>query len=120
MKSKLILLALCLATAGSLFGETISLAGDWNLALDPDNVGETQGWPTALPKGSGSLKLPGSLQEQGFGNVPNFETKWIAKRVIKKNFPNYFVHPMYERYRADESYKFPYLLNPERHYVGPA
>ena len=120
MKSNLLLLALCFASAGSLFGNTISIDGEWQLALDPEDVGMEQGWYAELPAGHGSLNLPGTLQEQGYGNIPGFQTEWIAKRVIKKNFPNYFEHPMYERYREDEHYRFPYLLNPKRHYVGPA
>ncbi|VGO13571.1 Beta-galactosidase [Pontiella desulfatans] len=120
MKSKIIMMVFCLASVSSLYGKTISLAGEWSLALDPENKGQEQGWHAALPLGCGSLKLPGTLQEQGYGNIPNFETKWIAKRVIKQNFPNYFVHPMYSRYREDAHFRFPYLLNPERHYVGPA
>jgi hypothetical protein len=110
----------CLAVAGSAFGEVIPLAGEWRVALDANNVGQKQEWYAALPPGCGSLTLPGTLQEQGYGKIPNFQTKWVAKRVIKKNFPNYFVHPMYSRYREDEHYRFPYLLNPQRHYVGPA
>ncbi|MGB0413582.1 MAG: sugar-binding domain-containing protein [Coraliomargarita sp.] len=111
---------LCLLCAGNVFGKSISLAGEWQLALDPDNVGQAQGWHTAFPAAHGPIQLPGALQEQGYGNIPNFETKWIAKRVVKKNFPNYFEHPMYEPYRSDDNYLFPYLLNPKRHYVGPA
>jgi len=119
---KIITLTFCLALFSSVFGGTISLEGEWHLALDPENVGQEQEWYASFPPECGTLMLPGSLQEQGYGNTPNLQTKWVAKIGIKKknNFPNFFVHPMYSRYRKDDHFRFPYLLQPKRHYVGPA
>ncbi|MCK5853462.1 glycoside hydrolase family 2, partial [bacterium] len=50
------------AVAGA---ETISLKGDWNFKLDPDNVGLKEQWfKQQLPD---KAKLPGSLDEQKLG-----------------------------------------------------
>src|SRR5689334_17025107 len=55
----------------------LPIDGEWQFRLDPDDAGERERWFTQdLPD---RLKLPGSLQEQGFGEEPSVETKWTTR-----------------------------------------
>ncbi|OHB67988.1 MAG: hypothetical protein A2V70_09865 [Planctomycetes bacterium RBG_13_63_9] len=65
---------------------------------------------------SHQIRLPGSLQEQGFGEDVSVETKWTGGIVDR----SWFTAPRYERYRRPGNVKVPFWLQPERHYVGPA
>ncbi len=99
--------------------QTISLAGEWGFKLDPQDEGLEGRWFTTTL--SDPIRLPGSLQEQGYGKVPDRETRWLATSGVKRNrFPDYFTHEMYERYREAKTFRFPYWLQPKRHYVGAA
>ncbi|HBE78991.1 MAG TPA: hypothetical protein DDW65_14630 [Firmicutes bacterium] len=50
-------------------GFTISLAGKWHFALDPQNIGEKNQWfHRAL---DGEIVLPGSVEENGYGDKVN-------------------------------------------------
>ncbi|AQQ08595.1 Beta-galactosidase large subunit [Sedimentisphaera cyanobacteriorum] len=112
----------------------IDLSGQWSFKIDRENVGVSDKWfNTDLPY---KINLPGSLQEQGYGNDITAKTGWIADSSgvgpmtdaemgydqveAKSKYPGWFVHPMYEKYRQPENLKFPYWLQPEKHYVGQA
>jgi len=59
--------------------ETISLAGKWKFRLDPEKVGEKEEWfKTALPD---NIKLPGSCQDQGYGE--KVVQPWIGRLTPK-------------------------------------
>lgn len=101
----LILLTLLWAPAQA---QTIDLGGTWSLRLDP----------AAPPE---HVRLPGSLQEQGFGEDVTAGTKWLAGTGTRRTtYPDWFTHPMFAAYREPGNVKFPYWLQPEKHYVGPA
>jgi len=57
-----LLAARALAPAGALADERfVSLAGEWRFALDPDRVGEAQGW--AEKRLDDTIRLPGTTDE---------------------------------------------------------
>lgn len=92
---------------------TISLAGQWQVSLDRNDVGLQQQWyQRSLPTAS-SLVLPGSIQEQGFGDDPSAQTDWVAT-----NFDAFFKLDKYAPYRSDDNFKFPFWLTPDKYYKG--
>ena len=91
------------------------LAGRWRFKLDPEDEGVDGRWfATALPD---RVRLPGSLQEQGFGNDVTLDTDWLASGFGKGMW---YEHPMYEPYRQPGHIRVPFVLQPKKHYVGPA
>ncbi|MCK5462036.1 MAG: beta-galactosidase, partial [Bacteroidales bacterium] len=95
------------------------LSGEWRFKTDPEGKGLHEKWYNTLL--DEKIKLPGSLQEQGFGNDITIETPWVyRKSVAPKNHPDWFTHPMYEKYREPGNLKFPYWLQPAKHYIGMA
>ncbi len=93
--------------------EKISLQGEWKVRLDSLDVGIKNRW--YRDNFSQSLKLPGSLQEQGYGNDIDSSTSWTG--TVKGNFHQ---DPKYKEYRQEDDYKVPFWLNPEKHYKGAA
>lgn len=94
--------------------EPMDLAGTWRFRLDPGDVGQQQRWfSQTLPQ---SIRLPGSLQEQGFGEEIRVDTRWTGDIIDR----SYFESPRYARYRQPGNIKVPFWLQPKRHYVGPA
>lgn len=91
-----------------------SLEGEWQFALDPHNRGLEQQWQKRTL--AGVILLPGSLQEQGYGNDVDVKTQWTGW-VVDKSWYN---SPAYEKYRKPGSVKLPFWLNPDKHYVGVA
>jgi hypothetical protein len=93
--------------------QRISLAGEWRFALDREDAGISGQWfNRALPD---SIKLPGSLQEQGYGDEPSADTKWtsgIGGALLARE--------KYAPYRTPGDFKTPFWLTPKRHYVGAA
>lgn len=59
----------------------LSLAGEWQFALDPADAGIGQEWQN---KDLGDVvRLPGSLQEQGKGEDVSLDTRWTGQVVDK-------------------------------------
>jgi len=93
----------------------MDIAGQWRFRLDPEDKGiQNQWFSTTLPD---RIRLPGSLQEQGFGNDVTTDTNWLATGFGKGMW---YDHPMYEPYRQPGNIRVPFVLQPEKHYVGPA
>ena len=111
MDFRTILLPLMLLASPHASSETISLAGEWAIALGkaPD-----EGSPQ-------TINLPGSLQNQGFGLRPNIHTEWTTN-IGKELIQTYLKKPAYKPYLTSDadSFKMPFWLTPERHYVGEA
>jgi len=115
------------AAAQTTLAETedrVNLAGQWAFRLDPEGRGVAEQWySAALPD---RVRLPGSLQEQGFGNDVTAETRWwpggpaAPPRGSAGGYPNWYTHPMYAKYREPGHVRFPIWLQPERHYIGQA
>jgi hypothetical protein len=100
-------------------GDAIPLDGQWRFRIDRQDRGVAERWfASRLPD---RLRLPGSLQEQGFGNEVTEETKWVARwGVDRKDYPDWRTHPMFEKYRQADHLRFPYWLQPKKHYLGLA
>lgn len=109
------LLSTLLLTMNSCQGPTsIDLSGSWRFALDPQDVGTDQQWQSQTLKDT--LRLPGSLQEQGKGDDIGPDTKWTGQIVDH----SWYNAPEYEKYRQPGNIKVPFWLNPDKHYVGAA
>lgn len=93
--------------------EEIDLSGQWSFKLDPNNTGIAGQWfDSSLPQ---SINLPGSLQEQGYGEKPSAKTQWTT-RIGKQLLDD----PRFTEYIQSEDFKCPFWLTPDRHYVGSA
>jgi len=92
----------------------IDLAGQWELRLDPEGVGEKNKWFKA--KLEDKVTLPGSLTENGFGDEVTAQTKWTGA------FWNsvWFTDEKYEKYRQPGNIKITFWLQPLKYYVGKA
>ncbi len=105
-----VLLSSCL-----LAGNTIDLSGPWKLALDPKSVGIQEGWFEKSLPGQNEVQLPGSIQEQGYGDAPGPDTQWTGSIHYDQ-----WNKPRYAPYRAADNFKMPFWLQPEKYYKGPA
>lgn len=92
----------------------LSLAGEWNFALDPDNIGVKEQWQQK--ELSDKVRLPGSLQEQGKGEDISIHTQWTGAVVDK----SWYTADEYAKYREPGNVKVPFWLNPDKYYTGVA
>lgn len=94
--------------------DALSLAGQWRFQLDRQDVGIKARWfGQRLPD---TIKLPGSLPEQGIGDPVTVNTKWTGGIVDK----SWFTAPEHERYRQPGKVKLPFWLQPDKYYAGVA
>lgn len=94
----------------------VSLAGTWKVALDPKDEGPAVlRRKTNAPTQAGSVWLPGSIQAQGYGDLPTTKSPWIGDQ----RYPEW-AESLYAPYREDDNFKMPYWLTPDRVYVGQA
>ncbi len=116
MKRPVLIVIFCavLCSCNNRPQQPIDLSGEWAFALDPDDVGITEQW-YKQPL-TDRIKLPGSLQEQGYGNDVDVNTRWTGQIVDDA----WFKAPEYEKYRQKGNIKIPFWLQPEKHYVGVA
>jgi hypothetical protein len=89
---------------------TINLSGTWKFALDKPDLGLKAG--PANWKFPDTIQLPGILTGQGFGEVPNFKTRWTGDGW---RYPELF-----KEWQSDDNFKMPFFLTPPRQFVGPA
>ncbi|MEI8038637.1 MAG: sugar-binding domain-containing protein [Verrucomicrobiota bacterium] len=88
----------------------LDLTGEWRFALDPQDQRIHAGAETwKLPE---VIRLPGIVTAQGFGEIPSFQTQWTGDGW---RYPELF-----KEWQAAGNFKFPFFLQPPRHYVGPA
>lgn len=108
--------AACIACLSAAAGraEELDLAGQWALGIDPQDRGVQEGWFDQ--ELADRIRLPGSLQEQGFGNDVSLDTEWTGNIIDR----SYFDSPRYAPYRRPGNIKVPFWLQPKKHYVGPA
>jgi len=83
---------------------SLDLAGSWDFAL-----GEK-------PDFKHRINLPGSLQNQGFGNDVSMDTPWTGLIVDR----SWFIDDRYAHYRKPDHLKIPFWLQPDKHYIGKA
>ncbi len=92
----------------------IDLSGVWQFAIDPDDIGlDQQWWKQGLAQ---QIRLPGSLQEQGYGEDPGLDTAWVGTIIDRSLFED----PRYAPYRESGNFKVPFWLQPDKHYNGAA
>ena len=105
---------LCGAYACQTGNESRSLAGEWNFALDSNDVGIQENWAAKLL--DDRINLPGSLQAQGKGEDISVNTQWTGDIVDR----SWYNEERYAKYREPGNVKVPFWLNPDKHYVGVA
>jgi len=88
----------------------IDLSGIWKFGLGDASS------PSDAPPLDKTLRLPGSLQEQGFGDAVALDTKWTGQIVD----PSWYTSDRFARYREPGNLKIPFWLQPEKHYTGAA
>jgi hypothetical protein len=94
--------------------ETISLAGDWRFKMDPLDQGIIDQWyKTTFTE---TVKLPGSMAENGKGEEVTLDTDWTGDIVDR----SYFNEKKYEKYRQPAEIKIPFWLKPVKYYKGVA
>ena len=89
-------------------GDTISLAGEWRFQMDPEDRGMGKNWET--------VRLPGSMMENGKGDDVTVNTKWTASIYDS----SWFFDPRMAKYRQPDNLKIPFWLTPPKYYVGAA
>ncbi|MVA75112.1 glycoside hydrolase [Auraticoccus sp. F435] len=95
----------------------LDLAGTWSLRLDPEGVGDRERWFAQDPDGGQDrVELPGSLQEQGFGDEVGVDTPWTGL-VVDRSF---YTDERYAPYREPGAVSVPFWLQPRRYYRGAA
>jgi hypothetical protein len=95
----------------------VSLAGDWRFALDPSDIGSADYWFNKVMPSDLSIRLPGILQTQGYGDEITAETQFVA--ALPRDM-RWYLLPQYKAYTAPGNVKVPYLSQPVRHYLGVA
>jgi hypothetical protein len=90
--------------------ESIDLSGEWRFALDPKgSLSEASPHQWSFPE---KIKLPGTVAGRGFGDEPSFQTQWTGDGW---RYPE-----MFKEWQEPGNFKFPFFLQPPRHYLGPA
>ncbi|MFL6332619.1 MAG: sugar-binding domain-containing protein [Pyrinomonadaceae bacterium] len=102
------------ARAVARAGESLPLAGVWRFGLDRADAGVRERWfERDLPE---TIKLPGVLQAQGYGNEISTRTPWVLS--LYDHF--WYLREDYKAYTLPGAVKVPFLSQPPRHYVGVA
>ena len=95
--------------------ESMSIAGTWQLRLDREDTGEADGWWRETWVGD-PIELPGTLQEQRYGNEITSGTAWMGRLYDR----NWHLREEFQPYTKAGNVKVPFWLNPERQYSGVA
>lgn len=93
---------------------SLSLAGEWKFRIDSLDQGIQNKWYDELA--SETVKLPGSMAENGKGDEVSLKTPWTGDIVDK----SYFTEKKYEKYRQPGNIKIPFWLKPVKYYKGAA
>lgn len=92
----------------------IDLSGTWNFAMDPSDVGVSQGWfQKTLPE---TVSLPGSMATNGKGFEVTPQTRFTGDIIDS----SYFKSPDYAKYREPGNVKVPFWLQAVKYYAGAA
>ena len=100
--------------AAATQADSLSLDGQWRFQLDRADAGVDGRW---FSRGLNQrLRLPGALQNQGFGDAITVDTKWMGEVGLDA----WLKGPQYAKYRLPGNIKVPFFLQPEKHYMGAA
>jgi hypothetical protein len=92
----------------------IDLSGEWQFQMDPQDQGIENGcFSNNLLE---SIKLPGSMVENGKGYDITFDTQWTG-RIYNRDWKN---DPKFAPYIDSANVRFPFWLQPEKKYTGAA
>lgn len=95
--------------------QPISLHGSWRFKLDESDVGVAEQWYEQILEET--IKLPGTLQAQGFGHKISAKTPFVDGLHDRL----WFLRDEYKEFvQADQEAKIPFLSQPVRHYMGAA
>ncbi|RKY12208.1 MAG: glycoside hydrolase [Planctomycetota bacterium] len=95
--------------------DAIDLSGKWTFSLDRNDTGEKECWfKKPLPEDD-PARLPGSIQEQGYGDPPGPDTPWTGSIRYEE-----WDKAKYAPYRTADNFKMPFWLQPDRYYKGAA
>lgn len=112
--SKMIILILLSLPVLGISQDVLDLKGKWLFKLDAQNKGVQEEW--YLHDFQDEVRLPGCLQEQGFGNDVTIDTKWYGG----SNNRLWATHPIYEKFRQPDNIKILSFLQPKKQFVGAA
>ena len=104
----------CFFCALSTHAQQISLAGQWQFAVDRDDKGVNEKWFNR--KLSETIALPGSMAQNNKGDDITLQTKWTGS-IYDSSF---FFRTSLAKYRKPGNIKIPFWLTPVKHYVGVA
>jgi hypothetical protein len=93
----------------------MDLSGEWRFSMDRSNVGVNEKWFDKQL--ADKIKIPGILQDQGYGDPISLNTPWVA--ALPRDMRWYLIE-RYEPYTHEGNIKVPYLSQPKRHYLGVA
>lgn len=92
----------------------MSLHGTWRFKLDERNVGKDEQW--YKQSFDNTIKLPGILQDQGYGNQISANTPFVGGLHDRL----WFLREEYKGFIEKENTKVPFLSQPVSHYIGAA
>lgn len=98
----------------SMTAQELSLAGNWQFAMDPKDEGIAEHW--AEKRLADQIELPGTMITRNKGEAVNLQTKWTAS-IYDSSF---FFQPRLAKFRTADNYKVPFWLTPQKYYVGAA
>lgn len=93
---------------------TIDLSGEWQFKMDSLNKGIAEKW--FEQKFAETVRLPGSMAENGKGLEITINSKWTGQVVDSA----WYKDEKYAKYRKNGNVKIPFWLQPEKHYIGAA
>jgi hypothetical protein len=116
MRKFLLLLLIIYSCSGNkdVVRKVISLAGEWQFRIDSLDKGLQEKWYDSVF--TETVKLPGSMAENGKGNDVSLKTEWTGD-IIDRSF---FNDKRYEKYRQPGNFKVPFWLQPVKYYKGAA
>ncbi|MGC4104322.1 exo-beta-1,4-galactosidase [Ferruginibacter sp.] len=112
-----LLISLLVILAGNcaiVHAQTISLAGQWDFKMDPNDVGIAEKWFNK--KLDDHVTLPGSMLSNNKGNEVTIDTKWTGSIYDS----SWYFMPRLAKYRQPGNLHFPFWLTPNKYYVGVA
>lgn len=114
IRISLLLAATLLVSVPARAADSIDLSGAWRFALDRNDVGAAEGWPTRTL--ADTIRLPGILNSQGYGDPITASTPWVLSLYDRQ----WHQREDYKAYTQAGNVKVPFLSQPQRHYLGAA
>jgi len=104
------MMIVCFVACAGFASETLDLSGTWRFQLDRNDEGISSQWFSRTL--GDSLQLPGSIQEQGFGDEIGKDTKWALSRP-----ESYYWDPIL---RKEGVYSLKRWAKARKYYIGSA